>query len=375
LLGQHATRLGPGFFIRFTVHYNLFAGSVIAMGSDLQINEMVKRNKERVRLGCFGLTEVFTGVNSGLVVNTIAELIDGEFVINSPDSGAAKNWISQGLIAEESVIAASVIVNGKNIGPQAFLVKLRDPNGRLVQGVKIVDMGKKTVGNDLDNARITFTNFKVPLETLLSRYVEVDANGKIKYPMGSQIKTMNMLGQRLFTGRVAVAQAALEFSTSLFQRTREFASHKECWSPVGKVFLITIPQIKSLFEKSEKHLKMLSDFMEKVEFDLCVCLQKREIPNMNLQKAIAVGKVRCLEDSIALCHALKQEVGSFALMAGNGFEQFDFLQCCKFAEGDSRYFVVNKNFDAENGKRYKFNRSHKSCGSRSIKEIAKSTFG
>jgi acyl-CoA oxidase len=49
-----------------------------------------------------------------------------------------------------------------------------------------------------------------------------------------------------------------------------------------------------------------------------------------------------LEDSIALCHALKQEVGSYALMAGTGFEQFDFLQCCKFAEGDSRYWFLTR---------------------------------
>lgn len=36
---------------------------------------------------------------------------------------------------------------------------------------------------------------------------------------------------------------------------------------------------------------------------------------------------------------LMQEVGSFALMAGTGFERTDYLQCCKFAEGDSRILM------------------------------------
>ena len=40
-------------------------------------------------------------------------------------------------------------------------------------------------------------------------------------------------------------------------------------------------------------------------------------------------QVRCIETSIELCHRLKQEVGSFALMAGTGFERLDYLQCCK----------------------------------------------
>ena len=35
-------------------------------------------------------------------------------------------------------------------------------------------------------------------------------------------------------------------------------------------------------------------------------------------------------------HVLRQEVGSYALMHGTGFELADMLLCCKFAEGDSR---------------------------------------
>lgn len=46
-----------------------------------------------------------------------------------------------------------------------------------------------------------------------------------------------------------------------------------------------------------------------------------------------------MEESIEMCFRLKQEVGSFALMADSGHGNMDFLQACKFAEGDSRILM------------------------------------
>ena len=37
LLARHAPALGPGFWIRFTVHYNLCAGTVLGLGNEDQI--------------------------------------------------------------------------------------------------------------------------------------------------------------------------------------------------------------------------------------------------------------------------------------------------------------------------------------------------
>jgi hypothetical protein len=39
-------------------------------------------------------------------------------------------------------------------------------------------------------------------------------------------------------------------------------------------------------------------------------------------------------------------VGSYALMDGTGFGHTDFLQCCKFAEGDSRILSQKLSRDA-----------------------------
>ena len=274
-------------------------------------------------------------------------------------------------MADEGVVVAMLTVNGKACGMQVFLVPFRDAHGKLLSGISVEDMGVKSVGYDLDNARLIFTNCAVPVSALLSRYLHVSPAGEVSVPAAAKgRKTMEFVGQRLFTGRVAVAQAALAFSEQcvssrvclisliflsallgltasfppvprrLFASTYAFASQKECWTPSGaRPKLAAVPQLAALFSSGTSQIKVMQDFSQQVEARLCACLRADQIPPLALQQAIAVGKVKAVECSITLCFALKQEVGSRALMAGTGFEQLDFLQCCKFAEGDSRILM------------------------------------
>ena len=43
LLAHHAPKLGPGFWIRFTVHYNLCVGTVLALGNPQQVEDLKGR--------------------------------------------------------------------------------------------------------------------------------------------------------------------------------------------------------------------------------------------------------------------------------------------------------------------------------------------
>jgi len=80
-----------------------------------------------------------------------------QFLLDCPNEGAYKNWISQGLTADKCVVMADLRVGGKSYGPHAFLIDFRR-NGKLVDGVTIGDMGVKTIGNDLDNAWVNSSN-------------------------------------------------------------------------------------------------------------------------------------------------------------------------------------------------------------------------
>ena len=212
IIGTHGEALGSGFWTRFTVQFNLFAGTVLAVGDAAQVQQLDEMQRAG-DLGCFALTEKFAGVSSGLVVETVAEFDprSREFVITSPDKGAVKNWISQGCCADKSVLVAQLRVDGHDHGPHAFLIDFRVPadGGRkaLVAGVRLADMGRKTVANDLDNAWIAFDGVRVPESALLSRHAAIDRRGAFVVPKGGPVHTMEQIGQRLFTGRVAVAQA------------------------------------------------------------------------------------------------------------------------------------------------------------------------
>lgn len=344
ILSEWATRLGPGFGIRFTVQFNLFAGTVAQIGSPHHL-EILKRIQAEGRLGCFCLTEKLAGVNSGLVVET-ACLFDpstSTFDLHTPSPGATKNWISQGLTADYAVVMASLWVGKKNHGPHAFLLRMRDEGGRLVQGVTISDMGLKTIGNDLDNASIAFDHVKLPHGSLLDRYAELSADGTYKSKAPAGITPLDMIGQRLYTGRVVIAESTIVFAKTLFAATRRYTDSKACWAPGGlRPSLSNIPQLKALYVEADEKLEKLDSFLASLKTKLIPILHQGGIPSRTIVEGVAAAKVACIETSIDLCHRLRQEVGSFALVAGEhgaGFERTDYLQCCKFAEGDSRILM------------------------------------
>lgn len=337
VLSEYATQVGPGFGIRFTVQFNLFAGTIIALGNSQQVAALSEMQASG-KLGCFCLTEKLAGVNSGLVVNTTCTWDESKqmFLLDCPDAGAYKNWISQGLSADLAVVIANLIVKGKPKGPHGFLMKLRE-DGQLVSGVTAKDMGDKTIGNDLDNAEISFSKVWLPKDALLDKYAGIQGGEYVQKEKG--VSNMDMIGQRLYTGRTVIAGSTLVFARSLYRSAKNYADNKKCWSPQGGMSLSSVPQLAHLYAQTDKELSRVEALSRVVESKLCECLRNDKIPDNKLVEMVAVLKVKAIETSISTCFKLKQELGSYALMGGTGFEKLDYLQCCKFAEGDSRILM------------------------------------
>ena len=142
---------------------------------------------------------------------------------------------------------------------------------------------------DLDNASIAFSNVKLPKSALLNRFADIEGDKYVQKVEGMPV--FHMIGQRLFTGRVAVAQAALEFRKSLFDMTKSYADSKKCWSPTGEPSLSSIPQLKDIFIENHKSLDILEAFVGKCEKQLSDCLTSGSLPSLQLVNAIAVAKV------------------------------------------------------------------------------------
>ncbi|GAX79521.1 hypothetical protein CEUSTIGMA_g6962.t1 [Chlamydomonas eustigma] len=341
ILSEYATKLGPGFGIRFTVQFNLFAGTITAIGTSDHL-QLLKDMQSKGQLGCFALTEKLAGVNSGLVVETTCtwDPASHTFELHTPYPGAAKNWISQGCVAEYGVVMANLVLSGKSFGPHAFVMQLRDPSTSLMTpGVNIMDMGAKTIGNDLDNAAIVFNRVRLPKSALLNRFADIDETGRYMQ-LVKGVANIDMIGQRLYTGRIVIAESAVVFTRTLFETTRQYSDAKPCWAPnMQRPTLSQIPQLKALFFEADQRLHQLQKLLDRLQDQFTPHLRKGGIPPKELVDVVAAAKISCIESGIELCHRLKQEVGSFALMAGSGFERTDYLQCCKFAEGDSRILM------------------------------------
>jgi len=325
-----------GFGIRFTVQFNLFAGSILGLAGPEQV-KMLNDIQESGQLGCFLLTEMQAGVLSGLIVETTADWDPAlqRFILHTPSDKAAKNWISQGYTAELGVVIADLRIAGKSYGPHPFFMHLRDgEEGDLLPGIRIEDMGMKTVANDLDNARVWFDQVQLPKSALLNKFCDINDNDE--YVQKGEKMRIEVIGQRLLTGRMAIAESALVSCRVLHMQTEEYARQKVCNGLAGETSLYSMPQLKSVFDKSYRELDSLMQFTAAVEEKLNKCLREGTIPDADLVDAISVCKTRAISVAVERAHALRLEVGSYALMHQTGFELIDMFLCCKFAEGDSR---------------------------------------
>lgn len=81
---------------RFTVQYNLYAGSIVALGNEAQ-RQFLYGTQDKGELGCFAFTEIGAGVLSGAGVETTATYNKDKqtFDIHSPTESSKKYWISQ----------------------------------------------------------------------------------------------------------------------------------------------------------------------------------------------------------------------------------------------------------------------------------------
>jgi acyl-CoA oxidase len=224
-----------GFGIRFTVQFNLFAGSIVGLAGPEQY-KMLDKIQDKGELGCFLLTENQAGVLSGLIVETTADWDEAsqEFILHTPSDKAAKNWISQGYTAELGVVIADLRIKGKSYGPHPFFMQLRE-DGKLCKGIRIDDMGTKTIANDLDNARVWFDQVRLPNDALLNKFCKIENNEYVQ--VGEERMRIEVIGQRLLTGRLAIAESALYSARVLLMKTEKYAQQKVCNGLAGKFSL------------------------------------------------------------------------------------------------------------------------------------------
>merc|ERR1712216_313338 len=99
------------------------------------------------------------------------------------------------------------------------------------------------------------------------------------------IHPMLQIGQRLFTGRVAVAQAATMFGRTLFAMTKEYTDNKLCWAPKGRPPLSMLPQLSLLYQTADEAFDFVERYSIMCEQQLCEALRENRMPSGGLVEA------------------------------------------------------------------------------------------
>lgn len=335
------------FSVKFTVHYNLFCGSVLSLGTPKHKAMLDTMGGE---LGAFLLTEYSTGVLSGGVCNTQAhfrgthfELITPGIVRNTdgtPDPVRTlnrKNWISQGLSAKWGVVVADIVRDEKSYGHHAFLINLN------TDGITRADNGRKTGLNGIDNAIFIFDSVQVPVDAIMHDDPEQLFSDHVR----ARRDGFPRIARRLNSGRLCIALMTNEYMQSRVRELGDSVLQKQIFlAPGRQTALGDLPHVRDSVVKMSRELREIRVFLDAVVAEYCkTATEGQDISTVLIDRIIA-AKILSVNHAIHAANTLRVKMGAASLFADNQLgSNLDILLCSKFAEGDNSVLLRKLVFD------------------------------
>lgn len=211
--------------VKFGVQFGLFGGSILNLGTKKHHEQYLPKVGTLELPGCFAMTETGHGSNVREIETTATfDAEAGEFIIHTPSESARKDYIGNAANhGRMATVFAQLHVGDEHYGVHAFLVPIRDVNGRPMPGVKIGDCGEKMGLNGVDNGRLWFDHLRIPRENLLNRFANVESDGTYSSDIASPAQRFFIMLGTLVGGRISVAAAAVSAAKSALTIATRYA--------------------------------------------------------------------------------------------------------------------------------------------------------
>ncbi|MGB5174985.1 MAG: acyl-CoA dehydrogenase, partial [Thermoanaerobaculia bacterium] len=216
-----------------------------------------------------------------------------------------------------ATVFAQLEIGAEHHGVHAFLVPIREQDGRVCAGVGVEDCGEKLGLNGIDNGRLWFDQVRIPRQNLLDRFAQVAADGTYSSSIASPTKRFFVMLGTLVGGRVSVALAGLSTSKSALAIAVRYGARRRQFGPEGAAETVLL--------NYRTH-------------------QRRLMPRLATTYALDFALSHLAAEYVGSMADNRREVESLAagLKAYSTWHATDTIQTCRETCGGQGYLAVNR---------------------------------
>jgi acyl-CoA oxidase len=221
--------------IKFGVQFGLWGMSIHSLGTEKHYKKYLKDIGSFRLPGCFAMTETNHGSNvKGLETTATYNHEDESIIVHTPNEGAQKEYIGNAAKhGKMATVFAKLIIDGNDYGINAFIVPLRDSNGKVLEGITIGDCGLKMGLNGVDNGKIRFEKVVIPKENMLDRFASINEKGEFESPVPSDNRRFFTMLGTLVGGRIGIPRSALAAAKSGLTIAIIYSNKRRQFGPEG----------------------------------------------------------------------------------------------------------------------------------------------
>jgi acyl-CoA oxidase len=165
-----------------SVGHAMFEALVRILGTEEQNKKYLQDILDEKIIGWYAQTEIGHGSDiQSLETRVVYDPQTEMFTVNTPSITAIKFWPGElGKMSNYVVFHGRLISKNEDKGVHAFFCQIRDSDSRMpLKGIEVGDIGPKFGYISKDNGYLIFHDFKIPRESLLSRFTRISKEGEV----------------------------------------------------------------------------------------------------------------------------------------------------------------------------------------------------